>query len=64
MSPARADAPLRKVTVNLYEADCAWAEEVYGHGWSEQLRQVWHDHLLKYHRLHAATLTLGDLDGT
>jgi len=60
--PVRPDAPLRKVTLNLYEADCIRAEEVYGHGWSSELRRVWNEHLEKYRSLHnAVARTLGDL---
>ncbi len=36
--PVRPDAPLRKVTLNLYEADCAILEDVLGHGWSTRIR--------------------------
>lgn len=38
-----ADRPLRKVTLNLYEEDCAWLEQEIGHGWSEWVRDVVHD---------------------
>lgn len=39
---------LRKVTLNLFEADCRWFERRYGRGWSEKVRE-----LLKKHRLHS-----------
>lgn len=41
--PVRSDEPLRKVTLNLYEADCVWFEHEYGHGWTERLRQHVHN---------------------
>lgn len=43
--PVHPDAPLRKVTVNLYDADVVLAEELYGHGWSTHLRAAWHRYL-------------------
>lgn len=42
--PAKADDPLRKVTLNLYEADCAAMEQLHGHGWSTQVRQLIHEY--------------------
>lgn len=42
MSPARSDAPLRKVTLNLYDADCIYLETHLGRGWSEQVRTLVH----------------------
>jgi hypothetical protein len=47
MMPIRADEPLRKVTLNLYEADCQWMEREYGHGWTERLRQHLHSEVIK-----------------
>lgn len=44
--PNRSDDPLRKVTLNLYEADCAWLEKTYGHGWTERVRQHIHNEVL------------------
>ncbi len=41
--PNRSDDPLRKVTLNLYEADCLWLEQQYGRGWTERVRQHIHD---------------------
>lgn len=62
----RSDDPLRKCTLNLYEADCQWFEREYGHGWTERLRQHIHEQVIRrqlnkmehspYRR------TLGDLD--
>lgn len=42
MSPVRPDAPLRKVTLNLYEADCKYLEAITGHGWTEYVRNIVH----------------------
>lgn len=41
--PVRSDEPLRKCTLNLYEADCQWLEQNYGHGWTERVRQHIHN---------------------
>lgn len=41
--PARSDDPLRRVTLNLYDADCLWLEKTYGHGWTERVRQHIHN---------------------
>lgn len=44
--PAHASPlPLRKCTLNLYEADCLRAEALYGHGWSTALRDIIHEAL-------------------
>ena len=43
--PIHADAPLRKVTLNLYDSDCAAMEKRYGRGWSEKVRQLVHEHI-------------------
>lgn len=43
----RSDDPLRKITLNLYEADCEWFERTYGRGWSERIRQHIHNEVLK-----------------
>lgn len=60
--PAKSDDPLRRVTLNLYEADCRRGEEVYSHGWTTEVRRVWNEHLEKYRSLHnAVARTLGDL---
>jgi len=45
--PVRSDEPLRKITLNLYEADCQWMEREYGHGWTERLRQMLHHEVAK-----------------
>lgn len=61
--PKVADEPLRRVTLNLFEADCLWLEATYGQGWTTRIRQ--HIHSLvtdrtstEYHRVKR---TLGDL---
>lgn len=38
--PARSDDPLRRVTLNLYEADCLLLEKAVGHGWTELVRRL------------------------
>lgn len=43
MMPIRSDDELRKVTLNLYEADCVWLEREYGRGWTERVRQHIHN---------------------
>lgn len=61
MNPAHVDAPLRKVTMNLYEADCAFLEKHIGRGWSEHVRTLVHAYA---HGLADTTyqkLTVGDL---
>lgn len=47
MMPVRSDDPLRRVTLNLYEADCEWLEKTYGHGWTERVRQHIHNEVVK-----------------
>jgi hypothetical protein len=61
--PVRSDEPLRKVTLNLYEADCQWLEREYGRGWSERIRQAIHHEVHKRTREIVPTTirTLGDL---
>lgn len=61
--PVRADDVLRKVTLNLYEADCVWLEREYGHGWTERVRQHIHNEVQKRNHPFIATKrpTLGDL---
>lgn len=38
--PTNAGPPLRKVTLNLYEADCQALQRVYGRGWSTEIREI------------------------
>lgn len=64
MSPARSDDPLRRVTLNLYEADIPLAQRIYGHGWTTNLREMWHQWLAEQDRLTVKLRprTLGDLE--
>lgn len=61
--PVRSDEPLRKVTLNLYEADCTFLASYLGHGWSEQIRTLVHAYAqgLQEPKYHALQQTLGDL---
>lgn len=38
--PVRPGDELRKVTLNLYEADCAKLESAVGYGWTGRVREV------------------------
>lgn len=67
--PARSDDPLRRVTLNLYEADCTALEKFYGHGWTTNIREIMHTHVqtftnheIKYRDARTRRLTLGDLE--
>ena len=61
--PVRSDEPLRKVTLNLYEADCQWLEKTYGHGWTERVRQHIHSEVESRRRYKTDFFrTLGDLE--
>lgn len=60
--PAKSDEPLRKVTLNLYEADCLALESTLGFGWSEQIRQWVHQHAQGITGYHKLRKTLGDLE--
>lgn len=59
----RSDDPLRKVTLNLYEADCRWMEINYGRGWTERIRQHIHSEVesRRHFHEHARIRFLGDL---
>lgn len=60
--PVRPDAPLRKVTLNLYEADCDYLQKIIGHGWSELVRSLVHAEVQQRKRATKPTnITLGDL---
>lgn len=59
--PAKSDDPLRKVTLNLYEADCLTFESYYGRGWSEQVRALVHEQAFKLTTYANVKQTLGDL---
>ena len=56
--PIRPDAPLRKVTLNLYEADATAMYDLYGYGWTEMVRNLVRQHL---QALKPSVRTLGDL---
>lgn len=60
--PRPTDEPLRKTTLNLYKSDTDFLAEYYGQGWSEQVRQIVHQHceVTKGHR--KVRKTLGDLE--
>ena len=60
--PVRSDEPLLKVTLNLYSADVDALRAYYGHGWSEQVRQVVHQHISTTTSFHKLRRTLGDLE--
>jgi hypothetical protein len=38
---------LLKVTINLYRADVAEMERIFGYGWSAELRELLHNYLNK-----------------
>lgn len=59
--PVRSDEPLQRVTLNLYSADCKSMQAYYGHGWTEQIRQLVHQHITVASAHHKTRLTLGDL---
>jgi len=63
--PVRPGDPLRKVTLNLYEADCTALEECYKHGWTTNLREIIHTHVVTYTnyqiKYRDQRKTLGDL---
>lgn len=60
--PIKADDPLRRVTLNLYESDCLWFEQHYGRGWTERIRQHIHNEVQKRQYNNVKPFTLGDLD--
>lgn len=62
--PTKSDDPLRRCTLNLYEADCLWLEQHYGRGWTERVRQHIHSEVMKRQpdRRPIRPMTLGDLD--
>lgn len=43
--PPRSERPLRKVTLNLFATDCDAMARRYGHGWSEKVRDLVHEHI-------------------
>jgi hypothetical protein len=65
--PVKSDDPLRKITLNLYEADCQWFEKEYGRGWTERIRQHIHAEVHKHTSMTYAQWathrrTLGDFE--
>ena len=58
--PVKSDDPLRRVTLNLYEADCVWLEKTYGRGWTERVRQHIHNEV-QQRRTPMMRRLLGDL---
>jgi hypothetical protein len=61
LMPARSDDPLRRVTLNLYEADCVILERIYGYGWTTYIRDLVKQTVNQTHSVSRAR-TLGDLD--
>lgn len=59
MMPTLAGDPLRKVTLNLYEADVIILEQTYGLGWSTHVRDLVRDHAYNLRR--PSIRRLGDL---
>jgi len=59
--PIRPDAPLKKVTLNLFEADVLAMSTYYGHGWTEQVRALVHAHITTATSHARVRRTLGDL---
>lgn len=59
--PTPADAPLQKITLNLYAEDVEILKRVYGHGWSTHIREIMNIDAQASKRL-GGKRTLGDLD--
>lgn len=57
-----ADAPLRKVTLNLYEEDCAKLEQAIGDGWTTRIRDVMQEYCKTIETIRLKRRTVGDLD--
>lgn len=49
--PAPSDSPLRRINLNLYEADALGMERRYGRGWTEQVRNLVRKHMEEYRSL-------------
>lgn len=60
--PPRSGDPLTKTTLNLFEADIATLRSYYGHGWSEQIRELVHQHVNTITGYHKLRKTLGDME--
>jgi hypothetical protein len=61
MMPIRSDDPLRKVTLNLYEADVEKFEQAFGHGWTEKVRALVNDYAKGMRIVKLQRRKLGDL---
>ena len=59
--PVKADAPLRRVTLNLYETDATAMESYYGRGWTEVVRRLVYEHINQRNPKAPTLRTLGDL---
>lgn len=60
--PIRADAPLRRVTMNFYAEDVEWMIANYGAGWTERVRQHIHNEIAARNKpIPQIRRTLGDL---
>jgi hypothetical protein len=59
--PKKPDAPIQKVTLNLYKTDVVAMEKYYGYGWSEQVRQLVHQHIITTMAHYNTRKTIGDL---
>lgn len=59
--PTPADRPLRKVTLNLYEEDCLWAEKNIGHGWTQWVRTEINAEIARLKEMNRKRRTLGEL---
>lgn len=60
--PPHPEPPLRKCTLNLYEADCLALESLLGHGWTTEIRAWVHQHAQGLSGYHKLRKTLGDLE--
>lgn len=54
--PPRSPEPLRRVTIYMFETDCAYMERRHGWGWTEKVRD-----LLRSHVRQAAKPSLDEL---
>lgn len=60
--PAKSTDPLKKITLNLFAVDVLALEEYYGHGWSEAVRDLVHQHIQTAMAHRKVRKTLGDLE--
>ena len=54
------DRPLRRITLNLYDEDCTYAETHLGYGWAKLVRDEFHRYIRSLRTTRSRTL--GDLD--